>query len=57
MTDEPLPTTCAKCAAQSADPYREGWHLFEDGLGEEHAVCAECTSDSRPLPTAADRET
>jgi hypothetical protein len=35
--------TCASCAAETADPALEGWHLFEDGMGEEHALCADCT--------------
>ena len=34
--------TCANCAGQTEDPAVDGWHLFADGLGEEHAVCADC---------------
>jgi len=36
-------STCANCAGQATDPALEGWHVFDDGLGEEHALCAECS--------------
>ena len=39
-------TACANCAARSFDPLREGWHVFDDGLDEEHAVCLDCTRDT-----------
>jgi hypothetical protein len=35
--------TCANCATQTEDPAVGGWHLFEDGLGEENALCPDCT--------------
>ena len=38
-------TACANCAARSADPSRAGWHVFDDGLGEEHALCRDCTRE------------
>ena len=34
--------TCASCASQTEDPAVAGWHLFADGLGEEHALCDDC---------------
>jgi len=44
--DERAPaTTCANCGTQSFDPLREGWHAFDDGLGEEHVLCRKCTAE------------
>jgi hypothetical protein len=53
MLDErPTGTTCSNCGIQTADPHREGWHVFEDGLDEQHALCRRCTSGSRPSASA-----
>lgn len=60
LTELPAPvderasaTTCANCATQSFDPLLEGWHAFDDGLGEEHALCRECTAEAGSPRSAA----
>jgi len=34
--------TCVVCGAVAPDATRAGWHVFDDGTGEEHALCAGC---------------
>jgi hypothetical protein len=48
-------STCAVCGTRTRDPALEGWHVFEDGLGEEHALCSGCihASSETDVPPGA----
>ena len=37
-------TTCAVCEAVAREEARDGWHVFDDGTGEEHALCPACVT-------------
>lgn len=44
-------TSCVNCRGLADDADREGWHVFDDGLGEEYAICPRCT-DPAPIGDA-----
>lgn len=45
--------TCVSCDGRTSDASRDGWHVFDDGLGEEHAICPTCAE--RPSPAGTSR--
>ena len=48
---------CVACGQRSENPDLDGWHVFSDGVGEEHALCLACGSASpvrmSPPPTSS----